>query len=95
MSEAETTKGDGGLLSLVMRCTHAIMDGQRTVTISAVGKRPDGFPRGELLSVGTNGSRNYAVCPVKVLAWVHGRKKPAEVTETFHQPTETNEQRKG
>ena len=62
---------DGGLNALVFRCAAAILDGHKTVTISATGKPPAGFPRGELLSVGTNGSKNYALCPIKVLAWVH------------------------
>jgi hypothetical protein len=35
------------------------------------GKRPPGFPRSELLSVGADGSRNYACHPVKALAWLH------------------------
>lgn len=64
---------DGGLTALVMQCAFAVLAGQRTVTISATGKRPAGFPRGELLSVGTNGAHNYAVCPVKAMAWCHSR----------------------
>lgn len=64
---------DGGLTALVMRCAFAVIAGHGTVTISTTGKRPAGFPRGELLSVGSNGARNYAVCPVKALAWVHSR----------------------
>lgn len=42
-------------------------------------ERPKGFPRGELLSVGSDGSRNYAFDPLKVLAWV-GR----EVNKASH-----------
>ena len=64
-------KDDGGLTALVISCAFAIAAGQRTVTISSIGKRPPGFPRGELLSVGTNGNKNIAVNPVKVLAWIH------------------------
>ena len=64
---------DGGLSALVLMCAYAVLSGQQTVTIGATGKRPAGFPRGELLSVGTNGTRNYACHPVKVLAWLHGR----------------------
>jgi hypothetical protein len=71
---------DGGLTDLVMTCAFAVQLGQQTVTITAVGKRPLGFPRGELLSVGTSGRHNYAVCPLKVLAWIHGRtRKPPHV----------------
>lgn len=51
-------------------CAQACIDG-RNVTLSMQGKRPPGFPRGELLSVGTNGSKNYSLNPVKVLAWIH------------------------
>ncbi len=64
---------DGGLTGLVMRCAFAVLAGEPTVTISATGKRPRDFPRGELLSVGTDGSHNYACHPVKVLAWLHGK----------------------
>jgi hypothetical protein len=59
------------LTSLAMTCTMAIVSGQPTVTLSATGKRPSGFPVGSLLSIGSNGSKNYAVNPVKVLAWIH------------------------
>ena len=41
------------------------------------GKRLTGFPRGELLSLGTNGASNYAVNPVKVLAWIHAKTSSA------------------
>ncbi len=64
---------DGGLTALVMRCAAAVLAGHPTVTISATGSRPSTFPRGVLLSVGSDGSRNYAVCPIKVLTWVHAR----------------------
>lgn len=66
-------KSDGGLTALVMQCAFAVLAGQRTVTISTTSKAPPGFPRGELLSVGTNGARNYAVHPVKALAWIHAQ----------------------
>ena len=64
---------DGGLTALVMQCALAVIAGQKTVTVSTTGDRPAGFPRGELLSVGSNGAHNYAVCPIKALAWVHSR----------------------
>lgn len=64
---------DGGLSALVMSCAYAILAGQPTVTISSKGNPPKGFPRGELLSVGTNGASNYAVDPIKTLAWVRDR----------------------
>jgi hypothetical protein len=60
-----------------MTCALACVSGQATVTLSTRGKRPAGFPRGELLSVGTNGAHNYACHPVKVLAWLHARTSKA------------------
>lgn len=65
-----TTDADA-LDDLVMTCALAVLTGQLTVTVSATGKRPPGFPRGALLSVGTNGTHNHAVHPVRVLAWVY------------------------
>jgi len=61
------------LAELVVTCARACISGQLTVTISASSKLPKGFPRGELLSIGTNGARNYACHPVKVLAWIHAQ----------------------
>lgn len=61
------------LAEIAATCVFACLDGRATVTISTRGKRPLGFPRGELLSVGTDGSNNYAFHPVKVLAWLHAR----------------------
>ena len=69
----DAAKDDGGLTALVMQCAFAVLAGQETVTISTTGKQPTGFPRGELLSEGTNGARNYAMHPVKVLGWIHAR----------------------
>ena len=56
---------------LAISCALACVAGEKTVTVSLTGKKPSGFPRGELLSVGTNGANNYAICPVKVLEWIH------------------------
>lgn len=71
---ASDPAGDGvALTALAMSCTLAILSGQTRVTISTKTRPPKGFPRGDLLSVGTNGSRNYAVCPVKVMAWIQRR----------------------
>ena len=65
------------LAALVMMCAYAVLTGKQTVTISATGNRLAGLPRGELLSVGTDGTRNYAVHPVKVLGWLHARTSKA------------------
>lgn len=57
-------------LNLLSLCASAVLADQPTVTITVDGKRPPGLPRGELLSVGANGARNYAVDPIKLLAWL-------------------------
>lgn len=41
-----------------------------TLTHPAGEKPPKGFPRGELLSIGTDGCRNVAYDPLKILTWV-------------------------
>jgi len=70
------------LVGLALDCARAILEGRNTITISTTtSKRPPGFPRGELLSVGTNGSHNYAVCPLKVLAWIHSATKGGRLVE--------------
>lgn len=71
LEAAARADDDGGMVALVMRCALAVAAGEPTVTISTNGKAPKEFPRGELLSVGTNGARNYAVDPIKVMAWIH------------------------
>ena len=77
MTQREQPHDDGGLNAIVMQCAFAILSGSPTVTISWTGKRLTGFPRGELLSLGTNGASNYAVNPVKVLAWIHAKTSSA------------------
>lgn len=69
---------DGGLAALVVRCATAVLVGQETVTLSATGRRPPGFPRGELLSAKDDGTRNYAVDPIKALAWIYSRTRAAQ-----------------
>ena len=70
------------LVTLAIECTRAILEGQDTVTVSKDGpKRVPGFPRGELLSVGANGAHNYAVCPLKVLAWIYSGTKGGRIME--------------
>lgn len=76
MTEAEAKQ----LSDLVMTCAVAVIAGRATVSVSTRGARPAGFPRGELLSVGTDGSKNYAICPVKALAWVHRCAKQERAT---------------
>jgi len=70
-----------------MDCTTAILEGRERLTLSvsyANGKkRIPGFPRGELLSVGTDGSHNYSVCPLKVLAWIHSGTKGGRLHDQF------------
>lgn len=75
------------LAGLAFDCARAVLEGCDTITVSKNGpKRVPGFPRGELLSVGTNGSHNYAVCPVKVLAWIHSGTKGGRLVERHEPP---------
>ena len=70
------------LVTLAIECTRAILEGLDTITVSKDGpKRVPGFPRGELLSIGTNGAHNYAVCPLKVLAWIYSGTKGGRIME--------------
>lgn len=58
--------------NLEAACIAALIARQRLMTVSIVPgqKRPAGFPRGELLSVGTNDAKNYAIDPLKLLAFL-------------------------
>lgn len=62
------------VVSLALNCAMASLEGRRiTVSLSASSKPPKGFllfVRGELLSVGSNGARNYSVDPIRMLAWM-------------------------
>ena len=82
----DESNDDGGATALVMHCAYAVLSGQTKVAISTRGKRPAGWPRGELLSVGTDGSRNYAVQPVRLLAWLHARTSRPPTTADEAQP---------
>ena len=75
------------LAGLAFDCARAVLEGRNTVTVSKNGpRRVPGFPRGELLSVGTNGAHNYAVCPIKVLAWIHSGTKGGRLVESREPP---------
>jgi hypothetical protein len=75
------------LAGLAFDCARAVLEGRDTITVSKNGpKRVPGFPRGELLSVGTNGAHNYAVCPLKVLAWIHSGTKGGRMVERHEPP---------
>ena len=76
---------------IVMSCAYAVIAGAKTVTISVRGKRPANFPRGELLSIGTDGSKNYAISPLKALEWVHGRTSKAANAEITGRTPAQNE----
>lgn len=65
------------MLALATACVWACMTGNKTITIALKAKRNREFPRGELLSVGSDGSHNYAMDPVKVLAWIRDRNAKA------------------
>ena len=71
MTDEDKTK----LAVLAFDCARAVLEGMDTITVTIRKKRLPGFPVGQLLSVGSNGSHNYAVCPVKILAWIHAGTK--------------------
>jgi hypothetical protein len=82
-----TEDHDARLAGLAFDCARAVLEGRDTITVSKAGpKRVPGFPRGELLSVGTNGAHNYAVCPVKVLAWIHSGTKGGRLVDDIKTP---------
>lgn len=57
------------LQTLCFSCTQALMAGQNiTLSLPKGYKWPHKFPRGELLSVGTDGARNVSFDPLRVLA---------------------------
>lgn len=75
------------LAGMAFACARAVLEGLDTITVSQNGsKRVPGFPRGELLSVGTNGEHNYAVCPLKVLAWIHSGTKGGRIVDRLEPP---------
>lgn len=56
---------------LCFACARAVVEGQNiTLSLPKGSRWPSGFPRGELLSVGTSGHKNCSFNPVRVLAWV-------------------------
>lgn len=78
MDDAQKAK----LAGLAFDCARAVLEGREAITIVKVGtKRIPGFPRGELLSVGADGTHNYAVCPLKVLAWIHSGTRGGRLAE--------------
>ena len=72
-----TTNASDALLALANACVWACMAGKKTITITLKAKRSREFPRGELLSVGSDGSHNYAMDPVRVLAWIRDQNAKA------------------
>lgn len=65
------------MMKLAWGCVWACMTGNKTITITLKAKRSREFPRGELLSVGEDGAHNYAMDPVKVLAWIRDQNAKA------------------
>ena len=75
------------LAILAFDCARAVLEGAGGITVSINGpKRLPGFPRGELISVGSNGSHNYSVCPLKVLAWIHSGTKGGRLVDASNPP---------
>lgn len=67
------------LPTLCHACTQALIAGQRVTLSLPLGKTwPRGWPRGELLSVGTDGHRNVSYDPLRVLAWVQRATQAAQ-----------------
>lgn len=65
------------MMKLAWGCVWACMTGNKTITITLKAKRSREFPRGELLSVGEDGAHNYAMDPVRVLAWIRDQNAKA------------------
>ena len=65
------------MMKLAWACVWACMTGNKTITITLKAKRSREFPRGELMSVGEDGSHNYAMDPVRVLAWIRDQNAKA------------------
>ena len=65
------------MMKLAWACVWACMTGNKTITITLKAKRSREFPRGELLSVGEDGSHNYAMDPVRILAWIRDKNAKA------------------
>jgi len=64
------TDPSDAMMKLAWACVLACMTGNKTITITLKSRRNREFPRGELLSVGSDGSHNYAMDPVRVLALI-------------------------
>lgn len=75
---------------LAAQCCAAILTGQHiTLSLPKGARWPAKFPRGDLLSVGTNGSRNVSHDPLRVLAWVQRATLDAQTIHPGFVPTET------
>ena len=75
---------------LASQCCAAILTGQDiTLSLPKGARWPHRFPRGELLSVGTNGSRNVRHDPIKVLAWVQSATLSAQAVHPGFTPSKT------
>lgn len=71
MSWADAQENTMNVEELASQCCAAILTGQSiTLSLPKGSRWPHKFPRGELLSIGTNGSRNVRHDPVKVLGWM-------------------------
>jgi len=67
--------------TLCLVCTQALIAGQNiTLSLQKGYSWPPRFPRGKLLSVGTNGARNVSIDPLRVLAWAQQARRAREKT---------------
>ena len=76
--------------TLCLACTQALMAGQNiTLSLQKGYSWPPRFPRGKLLSVGTNGARNVSIDPLRVLAWVQQSTKAMQAIRKDFVPSDS------
>ena len=76
--------------TLCLVCTQALMAGQNiTLSLQKGYSWPPRFPRGKLLSVGTNGARNVSIDPLRVLAWVQQSTKAMQAIRKDFVPSDS------
>lgn len=73
---------------LCFNCARAVIAGTGiTLSLPKGARWPDKFPRGELLSVNLEGTRNVSFNPVRVLAWVQQSTKAMQTVYSDFQVT--------
>ena len=78
------------VLTLCLACPQALMAGHHlTLGLPKGCSWPPRFPRGALLSVGTNGARNVSIDPLRVLAWVQQSTKAMQAIRKDFVPSDS------